>query len=103
MEIKGFIETSFLDWPGKICAVLFLPSCNLRCPFCHNHILAWHPEQLPAYPWEHIEQRLKALRTWLDGICITGGEPTLHSDLPELLGRIHNLGLMVINSPCAVH
>ena len=95
MEIKGFIETSFLDWPGKICAVLFLPSCNLRCPFCHNHELALHPERLPAYPWEHIQQRLKALRTWLDGICITGGEPTLHPDLPELLDRIHGLGLKV--------
>ena len=95
MEIKGFIETSFLDWPGKLCAVLFLPSCNLRCPFCHNHILVLHPEQLPAYPWEPIELRLKALRTWLDGVCITGGEPTLHSDLAELLGRIHDLGLMV--------
>lgn len=95
MEIKGFIETSFLDWPGKLCAVLFLPSCNLRCPFCHNHILVLHPEQLPAYPWEPIEKKLKALRTWLDGVCITGGEPTLHSDLAELLGRIHDLELMV--------
>jgi len=95
MEIKGFIETSFLDWPGKICAVLFLPSCNLRCPFCHNHILVLHPEQLLAFPWEQIEKRLKTLRNWLDGICVTGGEPTLQADLPELLSRIHGLGLMV--------
>jgi pyruvate formate lyase activating enzyme len=95
MEIKGFIETSFLDWPGKICAVLFLPSCNLRCPFCHNHELAIHPERLSAFPWDYVQQRLMALRTWLDGICITGGEPTLHPDLPELLDRIHGLGLAV--------
>jgi pyruvate formate lyase activating enzyme len=95
MEIKGFIETSFLDWPGKICAVLFLPSCNLRCPFCHNHELVLHPERVPTYPWEYIQKRLKALRTWLDGVCITGGEPTLHPDLPELLDRIHGLGLGV--------
>ena len=95
MEIKGFIETSFLDWPGKICAVLFLPSCNLRCPFCHNQELVLYPERLSAYPWEYVQQRLKALRSWLDGVCITGGEPTLHSDLPELLDRIHHLGLAV--------
>ena len=95
MEIKGFIETSFLDWPGKICAVLFLPSCNLRCPFCHNHELVLHPERLAAYPWDYVQQRLTALRPWLDGICITGGEPTLHPDLPELLDQIHGLGLAV--------
>ena len=95
MEIKGFIETSFLDWPGKICAVLFLPSCNLRCPFCHNHELVLHPERLAAYPWAYVQQRLKALRPWLDGICVTGGEPTLHPDLPELLDQIHGLGLAV--------
>jgi pyruvate formate lyase activating enzyme len=95
MEIKGFIETSFLDWPGKICAVLFLPSCNLRCPFCHNFELAWHPERFPDYPWELIRKKLMALRPWLDGVCITGGEPTLHNDLPELVERIMAMGLTV--------
>jgi len=95
MEIKGFVETSFVDWPGKICAVLFLPTCNLRCPFCHNHELVLHSERLSAYPWDYVEKRLSALRTWLDGVCITGGEPTLQSDLPELLDRIRRLGLSV--------
>ena len=95
MEIKGFIETSFLDWPGKICAVLFLPYCNLRCPYCHNHELVLHPERLSDFPWGAVQQRLKVLRNWLDGVCITGGEPTLHSDLPELLDRIHGLRLAV--------
>lgn len=95
MEIKGFIETSFLDWPGKVCAVLFLPSCNLRCPFCHNHELVLHPEQLPTYPFAHIEKRLKSLRGWLDGVCISGGEPTLQGRLPELLQSIRDLGLWV--------
>jgi pyruvate formate lyase activating enzyme len=95
MEIKGFIETSFLDWPGRICAVLFLPSCNLRCPFCHNHELALHPERLSAYPWNLIRQRLKSLRSWLDGVCITGGEPTLHPDLPKLVDQIQSMGLAV--------
>jgi pyruvate formate lyase activating enzyme len=95
MEIKGFIETSFVDWPGKICAVLFLPSCNLRCPFCHNQELVLHPELLSSYPWDHIKERLSVLRTWLDGVCITGGEPTLHPDLPDLVARVRGLGLSV--------
>ena len=95
MEIKGFIETSFVDWSGKICAVLFLPSCNLRCPFCHNHELVLHPERLAAYPWEYIQKRLSALRGWLDGVCVTGGEPTLQADLPELLDQIRRMGLSV--------
>ena len=95
MEIKGFLETSFVDWREKICAVLFLPSCNLRCPFCHNHELVLHPEQLSTFPWDYIRQRLTALRSWLDGVCITGGEPTLHPDLPELLFWIQRLGLAV--------
>ncbi len=95
MEIKGFIETSFLDWPGKICAVFFLPSCNLRCPFCHNRELVLHPESLAPFPWDHIRKRLLALRGWLDGVCVTGGEPTLHTDLAELLGQIRSLGLQV--------
>jgi pyruvate formate lyase activating enzyme len=92
MEIKGFIETSFVDWPGRICAVLFLPYCNLRCPFCHNHELVLEPEQFQSIPWEYVEKRLLSLRGWLDGVCITGGEPTLHPDLPELLDQIHQLG-----------
>jgi pyruvate formate lyase activating enzyme len=95
MEIKGFIETSFVDWPGKICAVLFLPSCNLRCPFCHNQDLVLHPESLTSYPWGYIEKRLTALCKWLDGVCITGGEPTLQSDLGDLLTRVRHLGLSV--------
>jgi pyruvate formate lyase activating enzyme len=95
MEIKGFVETSFVDWPGRICAVLFLPACNLRCPFCHNQDLVLHPEGLPSYPWEFISRRLLALKPWLDGVCVTGGEPTLQPDLSDLLRKIHCLGLSV--------
>jgi pyruvate formate lyase activating enzyme len=94
-HIKGFIETSFVDWPGKVCAVLFLPACNLRCPFCHNRDLVLNPDGLPTYPWETISQRLKILRPWLDGVCVTGGEPTLQPELPDLLRKIRDLGLSV--------
>jgi pyruvate formate lyase activating enzyme len=83
--IKGFLETSFSDWPGKMAAVLFLPFCNFRCPFCHNHELVLHPEQFPDYPVEDVVKMLRRRKGWIDGVCLTGGEPTLHSWLPALI------------------
>jgi len=88
IEIKGFLETSFLDWPGKLCSVIFLPSCNFRCPYCHNHPLVFFPERYPAIPLEEIIDRLRSLKDWIDGVCFTGGEPTLHGDLPSLIREI---------------
>jgi pyruvate formate lyase activating enzyme len=88
IEIKGFLQTSFLDWPGKLCSVLFLPRCNFRCPYCHNHSLVFHPEQYATIPLEDILSRLNSLKDWIDGVCLTGGEPTLHTDLPLLVREI---------------
>jgi len=95
VEIKGFLETSFLDWPGKICSVLFLPRCNLRCPYCHNHALVLHPEEVPTFPLKDILNRLRSFRGWIDGVCLTGGEPTLHADLFSLIRKIKELGFLV--------
>ena len=88
IEIKGFLETSLSDWPGKLCSVLFLPTCNFRCPYCHNHPLVFHPEQYATIPLEDILGRLRFLRNWIDGVCVTGGEPCLHADLPALVREI---------------
>ena len=90
--IKGFIETSFLDWPGQICAVIFLPYCNLRCPYCHNHQLVLKPNSLETLSLEAILERLQPLKDWIGGICITGGEPTIHRELPDLLRKIREAG-----------
>jgi pyruvate formate lyase activating enzyme len=95
IEIKGFLETSFLDWPGKICSVIFLPYCNFRCPYCHNHPLVFHPELYPSIPFEDILDCLSSLRDWIDGVCITGGEPTLHVDLPLLIRELKRNGFLV--------
>jgi pyruvate formate lyase activating enzyme len=94
-EIKGFLETSFVDWPGKICSVLFLPHCNFRCPYCHNHALIFHPEQYASIPIEEIMSYLRSHRDWVDGVCLTGGEPTLHSDLPLLIREIRRQRFLV--------
>jgi pyruvate formate lyase activating enzyme len=95
LEIKGFINLSFVDWDGKLSPVIFLPNCNLRCPFCHNVNLVLHPEKLETIPFEYIECQLKKQIGWSDGVCITGGEPTLHSDLPEICSRLKKMGLLV--------
>jgi len=86
--IKGFIETSFSDWPGKVVAVLFLPSCNFRCHYCHNHELILLPEKYPNFPLEEILQSLRERNGWIDGVCLTGGEPTLHPWLPSLIREL---------------
>jgi pyruvate formate lyase activating enzyme len=88
IKIKGFLETSFIDWPGNLCSVVFLPLCNFRCPYCHNHPLVFHPEHYPDIPLEVILARLHSLRDWIDGVCLTGGEPTLHADLPLFIREI---------------
>ncbi|MBF0526325.1 MAG: anaerobic ribonucleoside-triphosphate reductase activating protein, partial [Deltaproteobacteria bacterium] len=93
--IKGFIETSFVDWAGKIAAVVFLPGCNFRCPMCHNHELVLHPEAISDYPFEIIADSLNQHQGWIDGVCITGGEPTNHPNLARLLEVFKGLGLPV--------
>jgi pyruvate formate lyase activating enzyme len=95
IDIKGFLETSFVDWPGKLCAVLFLPHCNFRCPYCHNHGLVIHPEEYASIPLDEILSRLLSFRGWIDGVCITGGEPTLHRDLPSLIREVKEHGFLV--------
>src|SRR3972149_11703432 len=95
VEIKGFLETSFLDWPGKLSAVLFLPHCNFRCRYCHNHPLILHLERHSSISLHHVLSRLDTFRDWIHGVCITGGEPTLHVDLPLLIREIRQNGFSV--------
>jgi len=95
VSLKGFLETSFLDWPGKLAAVVFLPGCNFRCPFCHNRELVEAGEDLPGVPLPFILGRLEKLRGWVDGVVVTGGEPTLHGGLPDLLRAFREAGLLI--------
>jgi len=95
MEIKGFIDISLIDWDQKISSVIFLPNCNLRCPYCYNTPLVLHPEKLQTIPLKEIETYLQKNRDWIDGVVITGGEPTLHSDLLNLCQKLKKLELLV--------
>ncbi len=94
LEIKGFIETSFLDWDGKVVSTLFVPHCNFRCPFCHNAGLIENPQDYETIPVPRIEKYLLEHRDFIDGICLTGGEPALHKNkgLIEFMRKINGLG-----------
>ncbi|UCB60439.1 MAG: anaerobic ribonucleoside-triphosphate reductase activating protein [Candidatus Bathyarchaeota archaeon] len=94
-DIKGFIDLSLVDWDGKVSAVIFLPYCNFRCPFCYNTALVTGAEEMPTVPSEEVVRYLSKNRKWLDGVAITGGEPTIHGELPALCKRIKELGMGV--------
>lgn len=93
--IKGFVETSFCDWDGKLSSVMFLPGCNFRCPFCQNGALVTAPSELPDVDFGLIEAYLLSKRDWIDGVVITGGEPTIWDGLPELAREVQRRGFLV--------
>jgi len=95
MKLKGFVGVSLSDWDGKVSSVIFLPHCNLRCPFCYNKSLVLHPEEMPTIGFVRVENYLEANQEWIDGVVITGGEPTLHKDLPLLCEKIKKAGFKV--------
>ena len=95
MKIAGFKKQSLIDYPGNISAVVFTQGCNLRCGFCHNPDLVL-PEKFGNTISESvILDYLNKRKTLLDAVCITGGEPTLHKDLPNFIEKIKKLGLKV--------
>ena len=92
IKVNGLAKLTLLDFPGKTAATVFLAGCNMRCPFCHNS-----PLVVDMAGAEQIDEReLRAFfakrQGLLDGIAITGGEPTLRHDLSELLGIIKEYG-----------
>lgn len=90
----GLMKTTLLDFPGKVAATLFLPGCNMRCPFCHNSLLV--NGECEAISYEEVFAFLKKRVGILDGVCITGGEPTLYGErLTELIKEIKELGYLV--------
>lgn len=93
MKIVGLQKLTLLDYPGQVACTVFLGGCNFRCPFCHNGQLL---ENAPAVmSTEELMAFLKDRKGILDGVCITGGEPTLNPQLPELMRQIKQLGYLV--------
>ena len=94
MKIVGFLKTSLLDWDGKVSAVIYLEGCNFRCPFCHNKDIVLSNEN-EEVPFDMIRGYLEENSDFLDGVVVSGGEPTLNRDLHVLIGEIRDMGLMV--------
>lgn len=95
MNIQGFQKTTLLDYPGHVAATVFFGGCNFRCPFCHNGDLVLTPGSVSAFSPEELLSFLGKRKGILDGVCITGGEPTLVPDLEPFLASIKELGLAV--------
>lgn len=95
MEIRGFIETSLLDFEGKVASVLFVGGCNFRCPYCQNVGLVLNPERYEPIPQERIDHYLKTHRDFIDGLCISGGEPCLYGEgLMRILRHFKDMGFL---------
>jgi pyruvate formate lyase activating enzyme len=95
MNIRGFVDTSFVDWDKKVSSVVFTAGCNMRCTFCYNFGLVLHPEEFDEVPEDFVLNFLSENTDFLDGVCITGGEPTLQPDLVDFIKKIKALGLGV--------
>lgn len=92
MKINGLQKLTLLDFPGRTACTVFLAGCNFRCPFCHNSELLNETDADATMDETELISFLKKRQGLLDGVCITGGEPTLRKDLPELFKKIRDLG-----------
>ena len=93
MKIVGIQKLTLLDYPGKVACTVFLNGCNFRCPYCHNAELLGDGEEVMTVAG--LLAFLRKRQGILEGVCITGGEPTLHPELPALLGEVRALGYAV--------
>ncbi len=94
--IKGFQKLSLIEYPEKISAIVFLGNCNFKCHFCYNIDLVKNYKKLPDIPEKEILDFLETRKGLLDGLAITGGEPTIHKELPEFIKKIKDLGFLVM-------
>ena len=94
MKFSGLQKVSLIDYPNKVASVLFTPGCNLRCPFCHNWRIAVDPK--PPFLQEAVALRiLESRKKYVDAIVVTGGEPTMHKELPKFLAKLKKRGFQV--------
>lgn len=93
MKISGLQKVSLVDYDGQIATTIFTSGCNFACPFCHNSGLVKGTE--PEIPPSEILEYLNKRKNVLTAVCISGGEPTLHRDLPDFIAKIKELGYLV--------
>jgi pyruvate formate lyase activating enzyme len=94
MKFSGLQKISLIDYPNKVASVLFTPGCNLRCPFCHNWRIAVDPK--PPFLQETAAlEILESRKKYVDAVVVTGGEPTMHKELPRFLAKLKERGFLV--------
>lgn len=93
MRIGGLMKTTLLDYPGKVACTIFTVGCNMKCPFCHNSELIEGNSSL--IDEDEVLSFLKKRVGVLDGVCISGGEPTLQKDLKEFIQKLKEMGYLV--------
>lgn len=94
MKFSGIQKTSLIDFPDRIATVLFTPDCNLRCPFCHNWRIVLDPKP-PFLRERTLFKILEGRRKYVDAVVLTGGEPTMHKELPRFLRNLKGKGFAV--------
>jgi len=94
MKFSGIQKTSLIDFPDRIATVLFTPGCNLRCPFCYNWRIVLDPKP-PFLNEETVIQILEKRKKYVDAVVITGGEPTMHKEIPNFLKKLKEKGFAV--------
>ena len=95
MRIVGLMKTTLLDYPGKVASTIFTGGCNFRCPYCHNGDLVLNHTTMEPYSEEEIFSHLNKRKNTLNGVCITGGEPTLQTELLEFIRKVKSLDLLI--------
>lgn len=95
MQFSGFQKLTLLDFPEKTACTLFTAGCNFRCPFCHNAALVTHIDNSNFFTEEYVLDYLKKRTGVIDGVCITGGEPLMHKELPQFIAKVKSLGFLV--------
>lgn len=95
MRIGGFLPQSLIDYPGKIAAVVFTQGCNFRCGYCHNPALVLPKLFNASIDEEEVLQSISQRAGWIDAVVVTGGEPTIHKDLPDFLQRLKKSKLLI--------
>lgn len=95
MKFYGLQKLTLLDYPGKTACTVFTGGCNFRCPFCHNASLVTDIDGADTYSEEEILDFLSKRTGLLDGVCITGGEPLMHSDIASFIKNVKDMGYKV--------
>jgi len=95
MKIAGIVRQSLVDYPGKLAATVFTQGCNMNCVFCHNRCLVGQRGHDPYQKEDEVFAFLQRRRKFLDGVVVTGGEPTLQPDLEGFIEKVKDMGFLV--------